>query len=233
MEPRDRLHGVARFNGCRMIATDGAIGRITDMYFDEEKWVIRYLVVNTGDWLQRRKVLISPYAVRFIDLPSQMVILNLTRRQVAGSPAVGDSAVPSRQLEEAYCRYYGYPEYWPYATNWPMGAMPVVSSELRVRPPAPLRVSGADAASQPEWLGKLHSCRSVGGFQVEARDGMLGSVEDLLFDEETWAVRHLLVATVKWLPGRRIRLAPEWLRRVSWRDRRLITDLNREDLRGR
>lgn len=41
-------------------ATDGTIGHVTDFYFDDERWVIRYLVVDTGSWLASRKVLISP-----------------------------------------------------------------------------------------------------------------------------------------------------------------------------
>jgi hypothetical protein len=44
-------------------ATDGLIGRIKDFYFDDDAWVIRYLVVDTGSWLSSRKVLISPISV--------------------------------------------------------------------------------------------------------------------------------------------------------------------------
>lgn len=40
-------------------ATDGAIGQVKDFYFDDETWVIRYLVVNTGSWLSNREVLIA------------------------------------------------------------------------------------------------------------------------------------------------------------------------------
>jgi uncharacterized protein YrrD len=44
-------------------ATDGTIGHVTDFYFDDERWVIRYLIVDTGTWLASRKVLISPVAI--------------------------------------------------------------------------------------------------------------------------------------------------------------------------
>ena len=39
-------------------ATDGHIGHVKDFYFDDDAWVIRYLVVDTGSWLSGRKVLI-------------------------------------------------------------------------------------------------------------------------------------------------------------------------------
>lgn len=44
-------------------ATDGVVGRVKDFYFDDEAWVVRYLVVETGEWLARRRVLISPIAI--------------------------------------------------------------------------------------------------------------------------------------------------------------------------
>jgi PRC-barrel domain len=44
-------------------ATDGVIGRVKDFYFDDEAWVIRYLVVETDAWLSHRRVLISPFAI--------------------------------------------------------------------------------------------------------------------------------------------------------------------------
>ena len=44
-------------------ATDGIIGTVKDMYFDDAAWVIRYVVVETGAWLSSRRVLISPMAV--------------------------------------------------------------------------------------------------------------------------------------------------------------------------
>ena len=39
-------------------ATDGEIGHLKDFYFDDDAWVVRYLVVDAGSWLSSRKVLI-------------------------------------------------------------------------------------------------------------------------------------------------------------------------------
>jgi hypothetical protein len=40
-------------------ATDGIIGKRKGFYFDDEAWVIRYVVVNTNAWLGH-EVLLSP-----------------------------------------------------------------------------------------------------------------------------------------------------------------------------
>ena len=44
----------------KLAATDGDIGHVKDFYFDDKKWVIRYLVVETGHWYSGKKILIAP-----------------------------------------------------------------------------------------------------------------------------------------------------------------------------
>jgi uncharacterized protein YrrD len=49
-------------------ATDGELGTVDDIYFDDETWAIRYLIVDTGGWLGGRRVLIlanfrNPYGL--------------------------------------------------------------------------------------------------------------------------------------------------------------------------
>ncbi|MEP7246109.1 MAG: PRC-barrel domain-containing protein [Gammaproteobacteria bacterium] len=46
---------VTALKGSRVRASDGEIGKVTDVYFDDEDWVVRYLVVDTGDWLIGRR----------------------------------------------------------------------------------------------------------------------------------------------------------------------------------
>lgn len=54
------MHDLERYT---IAATDGNIGEVTDFLFDDEEWVVRYFVVETGSWLSSRKVLISPIGI--------------------------------------------------------------------------------------------------------------------------------------------------------------------------
>ena len=72
--------------GSAISATDGAIGDVQDLYFDDEEWVIRYLVVSTGAWLANRKVLISPVALRQRQWSQKSLGASLTQEQVKNSP---------------------------------------------------------------------------------------------------------------------------------------------------
>ena len=69
--------------GAAIIARDGAIGAIDDFYFDDEKWTVRYLVVDTGAWLFRRDVLISPVADSIENLPQGAVVGTASLRRQA------------------------------------------------------------------------------------------------------------------------------------------------------
>ena len=93
-------------------ATDGELGTVDQLYFDDETWAIRYLTVDTGGWLGGRHVLISPMSVVHTDWPAKRLDVALTKKQVENSPDIDTHQPVSRQHEAAYLGYYGYPYYW-------------------------------------------------------------------------------------------------------------------------
>ena len=54
-------------------ATDGELGTVEELYFDDETWAIRYLTVETGGWLGDRQVLISPISIVHADWQSWQI----------------------------------------------------------------------------------------------------------------------------------------------------------------
>ena len=110
--------------GAAIIARDGAIGEAEDVYFDDEKWTARYLVVKAGALLFRRDVLVSPISIEKVDEANNQVIVNLTRDQVKNSPDIDTQKPVSRQHETAFMDYYGYPYYWGGPYLWGDSAFP-------------------------------------------------------------------------------------------------------------
>jgi hypothetical protein len=104
------LRAAGDFKGLSIAAADGDIGSVSDLYFDDLTWTIRYLVVDTGTWLPGRRVLISPLSVG--GAVTDKVTVNLTRAQVENSPAVEADKPVDRQQEEMLSRYYNYRYYW-------------------------------------------------------------------------------------------------------------------------
>jgi hypothetical protein len=62
-------------------ATDGELGSVRDLYFDDLNWAVRYLVVDTGNWLPDRWVLVSPTSVRRWDPDPSVLRVSLTKTQ--------------------------------------------------------------------------------------------------------------------------------------------------------
>src|SRR5471030_1010338 len=106
------LQNIKELYGHKLAASDGEIGHVKDFYFDDKTWVIRYLVADTGTWLTGRQVLLSPYAFGSFDQNEKMLRVNLTKRQIENSPTIDAHRPVSRQYEENYYRYYGWPTYW-------------------------------------------------------------------------------------------------------------------------
>ena len=86
------LRNVNDLNGFKLVATDGEIGDVERFYFDDEQWVLRYIVVNTGNWLAGRQVLVEPFAVMQVDRDNSKLHVTLTRNQVEKSPHIDTPA---------------------------------------------------------------------------------------------------------------------------------------------
>jgi uncharacterized protein YrrD len=220
------LRNLKDLRGYAIRATDGVIGEVDDLYFDDEDWAIRYLVVDTGGWLPGRKVLISPVAIGHPDWMARLLPVSLTKTQVEHSPDIDTQRPVSRQYEAAYFGYYGYPYYWGGAGLWGMGAYPGslttegrVEEEMKTRRTPPARTSEEC---------HLRSCRVVIGHHVHATDGDIGHVEDLLVEDHTWAIRYLIVNTSNWWGGHHVLVAPQWIEDVSWSDATVSVDLTRQ-----
>jgi hypothetical protein len=219
------LHGLAGLRRFRVHAADGDIGEVSDAYFDDERWVVRYLTVNTGSWLSGRAVLVSPYCVSRVDAGGLAIVTNLSRKQVEESPSIDTAEPISRRQEASYLGYYGYPVYWPYPTLWAWGAMPVVM------PPDPgLRDESPEIDDPKSSASHLRSCREVTGYHIQGTDDAVGHAEDFLFEDGTWAIRYLAADTRNWLPGKHVLVSTQWIQEVSWAERLVVVNLTRSTI---
>ena len=212
-------------------ATDGEIGHVNDFYFDDEAWTIRYIVAGTGGWLLNRQVLVSPISVRHPNWEDGTLTVSITREQVRHSPQIDTDKPVSRQHEVAYMGYYGYPYYWagsglwgggfyPYALAPGYGGFPVDAGDFKGRARAERKRHRHD---DPH----LRSCKAVTGYHLHATDGEIGHVSSFLIDDETWAIRYVIVDTSNWWLGHRVLIAPESIAGVQWSDETVTVDLSR------
>jgi hypothetical protein len=223
----------------KISATDGEIGHVKDFYFEDDAWVVRYFVVDTGTWLTSRNVLISPISVHHPDWQEQTLSVSITKQQVQNSPDFDTDKPVSRQNEEQYLGYFGYPFYWDGGGMWGEGLYPYAMV------PGYAPGYGADRAERERDMEAylreekdrhrndnphLRSCNAVTGYHIHATDGEIGHVSGFLVDEETWAIRYLVVDTSNWWVGHKVLVAPLWIKGVHWAEQTVSVDLSRESI---
>lgn len=233
------LHPVKELKECAIRATDGDIGRVDDVFFDDDSWTVRYLVVDTATWLAERQVLISPFAVGRLVREEKVITVRSTRQQVEHSPDVDTHQPISRQYETAYARYYGYPLYWGGTGVWGSDSHPGhehVTTPLRHDTPTAVDVDDsprldAIVAANPGDV-HLRSCNDVRGYHIDATDGEIGHVADFLIDDETWTIRYLVLDTSNWWFGNKVLISPRWVEGINWGDSKAVVNLSREAIRN-
>jgi hypothetical protein len=206
-------------------ASDGEIGHVKDFYFDDQGWAVRYLVADTGSWMPGRLVLISPHALGAFYQGGRVLLVKLTRQQVENSPLIESHKPVSRQYEEAYHRYYGWPFYWQGGQLWGVSAFPVIS-------PPPGRLSGEQVTAKDEnqETGDPHlrSTKAMIGYHIQVGDEIFGDVVDFVMDDKNWAIQHVVVDTRHWLSGKKLMISPSQIKRISWDESKVYVGLTKE-----
>lgn len=208
--------------GYKLDSRNGEMGKVENFYFDDRHWTIRYLVADSGNWLPGRQVLISPYALLDVSAEKQRVAIDLTKKQIEDSPSLESDLPVSRQFEEAYHGYYGWPTYWSGPFIWG-----TYSRFDRGHPP--MSESGP---AERAWDPHLRSTREVSGYHIQATDGEIGHVVDFILDDENWTIRYLIIDTRNWWPGKKILISPPWIERINWPQSKVFVNLSRERIRS-
>ncbi|OQW87455.1 MAG: photosystem reaction center subunit H [Rhodoferax ferrireducens] len=231
------LRSMSDLKGYTIGATDGEIGHVTDFFFDDQRWTIRYLVVETGSWLMSRKVLISPFSLAPADWEHKRLPVHISREAVKNSPDIDTNKPVSRQHETQYADYYGYPYYWGGDALWGNGLYtPALTPPPGLSPVALANVRGdvtggparAAYTQQSNDNPHLRSCEAVIGYHLEASDGDIGHVQGMLVEEDTWAIRYLVLDTSNWWLGHQVLMAPDWVSDIRWNDAKVSVNLTRQ-----
>ncbi len=209
---------IKSITGYTIGAIDGEIGKAAEFYFDDKTWTIRYLIVETGNWLSGRKVLISPEAFSTPDHENKVFHLNLSKEQIEKSPDIDTDKPVSRREEMNLYRYYPWTNYWD-GELW-AGAMGTAGM---ITPMPPLTVEETlvnnkknETEEKEHYDEHLRSSDKMTGYTVKAADGNIGDIEDFIVDDNTWKIEFIEVDTGNWLPGKKVLIPPSWISDIDW-----------------
>jgi hypothetical protein len=207
--------------GYDLHAVDGEIGKVDDFLFDDLKWNIRYLVADTGNWLIDRQVLISPAVLGDTDWKVKEVKVDLTKEKIEDSPKIDNDLPVSRQYEKRLVDYYGWPHYWK-----------GVGIGLEA-PVPPIKLPQAEKSiEEEEGDPHLRSVNEVINYDIRAVDGDIGHVEDFIVDATSWLLQYIVVDTRKFLPGKKVIFAIEWIRKIQFQKSAVEVDLTEESVKN-
>jgi hypothetical protein len=207
-----------------ILAADGEIGQVFGFYFDQRSWTVRFMVVDGKDQL-RRRLLVSPLVVTGIDPEEMTISLRLDRETLANSPDLGLEQPPTPEEEEQLLSYFQLPMYWAVDDEslgtGSLAALPMVDLAQEI---ADQLTPGEDEANR-----RLRSTREIQGYNLQARDGVAGSLADFIVNDEDWSILYLIVEA-SGIGTKYVLLSPQWIESVSWEENHLRVDLERQTI---
>lgn len=230
------LRNASAIKGYSIVASDGRIGTVNDILFDDASWRVRWVVVDTGNWLPGRKVLLPLSALGRLDENGSEFAVNLTMQQVKDSPKSDTDRPVSRQNEIDIYDYYGWQPYW--GTDLLMGgygnstgfgggvagALPVIESRQWAED---IAVAGA-SDNDPH----LRSVRAIAGYHIHATDGEIGHLDDFIVEDADWSIRNIIVNTKNWWPGKIVVIAPSSIDTIDWTDSLVNLKIDRKKVKS-
>jgi sporulation protein YlmC with PRC-barrel domain len=205
-----------------MEASDGKIGQVEEFYFDDETWEIRYIVVDTGNWLDDREVLISPTAIMKKSWVNGVFPVNLTKDQIKKSPEIDTHKPVSRRQELELYEYYSWGRYW--------GNGFYAGSSMDVSSPFPMldqkmAIEAEEKNNPSDDDIHLRSTERIKDYHIHARDGQIGHLSDFIMDDKNWHIRSLVVDTSNWLGGKKVLVSVNHIIKIEWVDSLVFLDI--------
>lgn len=230
------LISLSQLQGYNLVAKDGPVGKVTDLFFDQENWRVRYVADKTSR-LWGKEVLLSIGAVEKTDWKEQQVLVGLAKDKVKDSPRVNLKSMITKKDERLLSDHYGWaipaaglnsPTSLSTSAGANTGAGILVGSQLAGFGDENKRKIAQDKNS----AGYLQSTHMVLGFKISTNNGDLGTVEDFIVDEADWSIRFMVIDTKGSHGKKKILLAPEWIDWISWRERHVLVNMEKEKIQG-
>jgi sporulation protein YlmC with PRC-barrel domain len=211
--------------GYKIKATDGEVGEVKEFYFDDETWIIRYLIIETGNWLTGKKVLLSPQALLAPSLDDRLFPVNLSKEQIRNCPDIDTDKPFSRQQEIELYQHYSWQRYG--------GGGFYAGGSAGLLNQAPM----ADETDAPEYDladnrsdydPHLRSTKRITSYHIHATDGDTGHVNDFIVDDLAWQITDLVIDTHNWIGGKKVLIPVRHVKEIQWNQFKIITDVSSE-----
>lgn len=204
---------------------DGTQGKVEDLLFDEETWIIRYIDADFKGIKDHQRVLIPRFFLATPDWQEKIIRVELNTREIESCPDIDEQSPVSREYEKELNKHFRIEDYWPSIYAAPAGAGVFY-------PPRPIRVPSR-LVNEEELDTSLRSFREVKGYSIKGKEDRFGQVEDLIVDDDDWQVIYLIVDTSRWKPwSKSVVLSVNWLETISYEKHEVAIDMDPDQIKG-
>lgn len=215
--------------GSSVSALDGIAGDVTEFFFDDETWFIRYMILKTGNWLSGRKVLISPDALNKSCWETGLFTVNLTKEQIHNSPDIDTDKPVYRQQEIELYAHYDWESYWG-SRFYEGGSM----GKSNPYPVLDTKISSATDKIEPSSDEDQHlrSATRSTSFHIHSADGEIGRLVDFIMDDQTWQILSLVVETHDLFDGSKVLVDVSHIKLIDWESFKIVLDVTAETVKN-
>lgn len=204
-------------------AYDGEIGSVQDLCFDEPLWTVRYLVARPTDWHENRPALLSVLALRSVPEGDRRIAAGLKLDQLKSGPAIGTAREITRKDEILLHDHHGWPYYWQSKGHSGQG------THTTTEPKQEGVVNPQEYGPEGQYL---RSIKEMIGCRIQATEGAIGNVADLMVDGGSWRIRYLVVDIASSWFSKKILVSPDWVIGVDWMDRKVVVELSTDEVKN-
>jgi sporulation protein YlmC with PRC-barrel domain len=203
--------------------SDGSSASINDILFDEEAWVLRYLEADFGNLFKDKRVLIPRVFFKDPEWEEKHFPVSIPKEDIEKLPPLEKHLPVSREYEKKLRKYYNLDYYWIHAQTG--------NFDVGLFPPRPLHPP-AKEVSQDDVESVLRSFKEIEAYRIQASDGTLGHVEDLIVDDADWQIVFLIIDTKNWVPwSKKVVLSINWLEKIDYPEQQVYINLNTETIK--
>lgn len=204
------------------------IGKLHDIYLDDQSWKIRWFVVETGNWFSSNKILLTPENIVGVTPGTGTLHVALSKQDIENAPHA-EEHLPVSDQDQNEVRYTAVNRH---ALMFP-GYAGLMMPPTLIEQTQPLSEDERELqeAVREQQDRHLRSAGEIEGYAISATDGNLGALSDLVVNSEEWKVELLAMDTSKWLPGRTVVVSPQGIDHISWRERELAVTMDKETIK--
>lgn len=196
-------------------ASDGELGKVNDVYFDDRHWAIRFLVVDVHPWLaSSQKFLLSPIALINFNVKEAEVKVSMSKQMIENCPKVEEHEAVSREFEKKYFDYFGYGYYWTGPSMWGDYTYPSALFNGDRLPHAAIQETEMDK------IKHLRSADEIQNYDVEEIDGSKGRVQEFIWNTHDWSLKYLVIDARNWLADdKKVLISRRHIESMNWENK--------------